>query len=51
MQQICRLLRKTDLSLAAIARRTGFADTNYLSVAFKKQMGFPPHAYRKQGRL
>ncbi|MEZ6072454.1 MAG: DNA-binding transcriptional regulator [Pirellulales bacterium] len=51
MQRICRLLQKTDLSLAAIAQRTGYADTNYLSVAFKKETGVSPHAYRKQTRV
>ena len=46
MERAGRLLRETDLSLAEIADRAGFADANYLSVAFKKQMGVSPRAYR-----
>lgn len=46
MERAARLLRETDLSLSEIAARSGFADANYLSVAFKKQMGIPPRAYR-----
>ena len=46
MERAGRLLRETDLSLAEIANRAGFADANYLSVAFKKQMGVSPRAYR-----
>jgi LacI family transcriptional regulator len=46
MERAARLLRETDLSLAEIADRAGFADANYLSVAFKKQTGVSPRAYR-----
>jgi LacI family transcriptional regulator len=48
MERAGRLLRETDLSLAEIASRAGFADANYLSVAFKKQMGVSPRAYRAE---
>lgn len=50
MERAARLLRETDLSLAEIANRAGFADANYLSVAFKKQMGVSPRAYRAEMR-
>ena len=50
MERAGRLLRETDLSLAEIANRAGFADANYLSVAFKKQMGVGPRAYRAEMR-
>jgi len=50
MERAGRLLRETDLSLAEIASRAGFADANYLSVAFKKQMGVSPRAYRAELR-
>jgi LacI family transcriptional regulator len=48
MDRAARLLRETDLSLAEIAGRAGFADANYLSIAFKKQMGHSPRAYRTE---
>jgi LacI family transcriptional regulator, galactose operon repressor len=50
MERAGRLLRETDLSIAEIASRAGFADANYLSVAFKKQMGVAPRAYRAETR-
>ncbi len=50
MERAGRLLRETDLSLAEIANRAGFADANYLSVAFKKQMGVGPRPYRAEMR-
>jgi LacI family transcriptional regulator len=50
MERASRLLRETDLSLAEIASRAGFADANYLSVAFKKQTGASPRAYRAEMR-
>jgi len=48
MERASRLLRETDLSLSEISKRAGFADANYLSVAFKKQMGVSPRAYRNE---
>jgi LacI family transcriptional regulator len=50
MERASRLLRETDLSLAEIAKRSGFADADYLSVAFKKKVGVSPRAYRQQAR-
>ena len=51
MERACRLLRETDLSLSEISKRTGFAHADYLSVAFKKQVGMSPRAYRKDLRV
>ncbi|TWT66867.1 Xylose operon regulatory protein [Posidoniimonas polymericola] len=48
IERVKALLRETDLPLAAIAMRAGFAHADYLSVAFKKVTGVPPSAYRKQ---
>ena len=47
MERVCRLLRETDNSLDEIAARTGYAQADYLSVAFKKHMGVSPREFRK----
>ena len=39
LDRVKRLLADTNLSLAAIAERTGFKHVEYLSVAFKRQTG------------
>ncbi len=49
IERTSRLLRETKLSLAQIAGRTGFAQANYLCVAFKKHVGLSPLAYRNKG--
>jgi LacI family transcriptional regulator len=51
MERACRLLRETDLSLAEITSRSGFANPDYFSVAFKNYMQMTPRAYRKRSRL
>jgi LacI family transcriptional regulator len=43
-----RLLAETDLSLAAVADRTGFRHAEYLSVAFKRATGRTPGRYRAE---
>jgi LacI family transcriptional regulator len=48
IERTSQLLSETTLSLAQIAHRTGFSHANYLSVAFKKQSGMSPLAYRKK---
>ena len=48
MERATRLVRETDLSLSEIAVRSGFANPNYLSIAFKKQTGLGPRAYRQR---
>lgn len=47
MQRVRQLLSETDLSLSAIARRTGFQHDEYLSVAFKKAVGVSPRQFRQ----
>ena len=46
LERVKRLLTETDLSLAAIAERTGFAHVEYLSVAFKRQTGVNASEFR-----
>jgi LacI family transcriptional regulator len=48
IERTSRLLRETKLPLEQIASRTGFAQANYLCVAFKKHVGLSPNAYRKK---
>lgn len=50
MNRAKELLASTDLSLEAIAERTGFVHTEYLSVAFKRETGTPPSQYRALNR-
>ena len=49
-RRVEQLLRDTELSLAAIAMRTGFKHTEYMTVAFTKRHGMPPSRWRKQRR-
>jgi LacI family transcriptional regulator len=51
MDRALRLLRETDLPLAEIAKRAGFASSIYLSKAFKKYTGVSPRAYRTDARV
>ena len=41
------LLCTTDLSVAEVARRTGFSDVSLFSRVFKQSVGLPPASYRK----
>lgn len=50
IERVKQLLADTDLSLAAIADRTGFRHVEYLSVAFKRQMGVTASEYRARQR-
>ncbi|WP_193334982.1 AraC family transcriptional regulator [Devosia beringensis] len=51
IERIERLLLATDMSVAAIAKATGFADANYLAKAFRRQTGMAPLQFRTSGRL
>lgn len=51
MENVCRLLRDTDESIAAIAQSCGCASGQYLSRSFKKEMGMTPGDYRESKRL
>ncbi|HMO64066.1 MAG TPA: DNA-binding transcriptional regulator, partial [Verrucomicrobiota bacterium] len=46
LERVKQLLVETELPLAQVAERTGFAHVEYLSVAFKKHAGVPPSDYR-----
>jgi LacI family transcriptional regulator len=50
LDRVKRLLSETDLSLAIIADRTGFKHVEYLSVAFKRQVGVTASEYRSGKR-
>lgn len=50
LDRVKALLAQTDLSLADVAERCGFAHVEYLSVVFKKKAGLPPSQYRAQHR-
>jgi LacI family transcriptional regulator len=46
-----RLLAQTDLTLEAIAERTGFQHMQYMAEAFRKRAGITPGEYRRQNRV
>lgn len=48
LDQARRLLSETDLTLQAIARRTGFQQAEYFSAAFKKAVGVSPSDFRRR---
>ncbi|MCC9604130.1 DNA-binding transcriptional regulator [Stieleria sp. JC731] len=50
IDQIRYLLSSSDLSLSQIARQTGFQNQEYMSVAFRRAVGQPPGAFRKERR-
>lgn len=43
----CRLLKESDLSLAAVAERCGFEHAEYFSRLFKQKLGSTPGEFRK----
>jgi len=47
IDRVRQLLTETDLSLAQIARLSGFTHVEYLSVVFKREVGQTPRQYRK----
>jgi LacI family transcriptional regulator len=44
------LLRDTELTLGVIAQQCGFSSAKYFGDAFRRQTGFAPGEYRRQGR-
>lgn len=48
LNRVKELLRDTDLSLYAVARRVGFQHAEYLSVWFKKAADMTPSDYRRR---
>ena len=51
IEKACRLLRETDLTLAAVAVECGFYDHAHLSRAFAAQMGESPSGYRNRRQV
>jgi hypothetical protein len=51
MEEACRLLRTTRLSLAEVAAATGFEDVLYFSRRFSARIGEPPGAYRERMKM
>jgi len=49
-RRVEQLLLETDLPLAAIAERAGFAHTEYMTVAFTRRHGMPPSRWRQRRR-
>jgi len=47
MTRVKRLLAETTLSLAEIAAQTGYQHVEYLSVAFKREVGQTPREFRR----
>jgi LacI family transcriptional regulator len=50
LERVKHLLLVTDLSIAEVARRTGFRHQEYLSVAFRRYTGQSPTAFRSEAR-
>jgi LacI family transcriptional regulator len=50
LERVKELPTETDLSLTAIAHRTGYKHVEYLSVVFKRETGQSPGEYRAQHR-
>lgn len=50
LEQVCRLLATTDVSIAELAYRSGYADQSALTRALRKATGLTPAAYRRQAR-
>jgi len=46
LTRVQQLLSETDLPLYVIAERTGFEHVEYLSVAFKRELGMTPRQFR-----
>jgi len=50
LKRVKELLVGTDLPLAEVAARAGFAHVEYLSVVFKNKVGIPPSRYRARNK-
>lgn len=47
INQACKLMKNTDLSIAEISRSVGYQDPLYFSKLFKKEKGLSPSNYRE----
>jgi LacI family transcriptional regulator len=50
LNRVKQLLIETDLPLEQIAERAGFPHVEYLSVAFRREVGTPPSQFRARNR-
>ncbi len=50
MEEGKRLLVETDLKVAAIAGRAGYADPGYFYRVFRREVGVTPSQYRRRAR-
>lgn len=50
LEEVCRLLRSTRLTVADIASATGFHSSDYLHRTFRRAFGTTPHGYRRRSR-
>lgn len=50
LERVKQLLVETGLSLEQIAERTAFTHVEYLSFAFRREIGMPPSQYRHENR-
>lgn len=48
LHRVQQLLLQTDLPIADVARRAGFDHAEYLTVAFKRELGLTPSEFRTQ---
>ena len=48
VERMARLLRSSDLSIAAAARAVGWTDANYASRCFRTYCGVSPTAFRRR---
>lgn len=51
LEYVCRLLINTDLAIAELAFRAGYADQSALTRALRKATGLTPATYRRQARV
>lgn len=51
LQHAEQMLNQTQKSVSEIAFATGFTDSNYFTRQFRRKMGIPPTAFRKQGSM
>lgn len=51
LDRVRTLLATTDLSMGAIAEKTGFAYQEYLTVMFRRETGMTPKVFRQRHRL
>ena len=51
IEQACRLIRETEMSVGDIAENVGFASAAYFCACFKKELGMTPGEYAGRQRL